>query len=102
MRKDFFKPDPFYNPLRAWSHWYDDDENAITCVHHNVDGYGFVEGHIKVNGNDFPQPTIYQKDLPDGVVRAPIDSDKCLGIEIEKGVFSGCNQSAGDCPTCGK
>lgn len=26
----------------------------------------------------------------------------CLGIEIEPGVFSGCNQSAGDCPRCGK
>jgi len=27
---------------------------------------------------------------------------KCPGIEIEPGVFSGCDQSAGDCPTCGK
>ena len=26
----------------------------------------------------------------------------CPGIEIEPGVFSGCNQSGGDCPTCGK
>lgn len=26
----------------------------------------------------------------------------CPGIEIEPGMFSGCNQSAGDCPTCGK
>ena len=27
---------------------------------------------------------------------------KCPGIEIEPGVFSGCDQSFGDCPTCGK
>jgi len=27
---------------------------------------------------------------------------KCPGIEIEPNVFSGCNQSHGDCPTCGK
>lgn len=26
----------------------------------------------------------------------------CPGIEIEPGVWSGCNQSHGDCPTCGK
>lgn len=26
----------------------------------------------------------------------------CKGIEIESGVFSGCDQSAGDCPICGK
>ena len=26
----------------------------------------------------------------------------CKGFEIEPGVFSGCNQSAGDCPACGK
>lgn len=26
----------------------------------------------------------------------------CPGFEIEAGVWSGCNQSAGDCPTCGK
>lgn len=27
---------------------------------------------------------------------------KCPGFEIEPGVFSGCNQSGGDCPTCNK
>ena len=27
---------------------------------------------------------------------------KCPGIEIEPGVFSGCDASAGDCQTCGK
>lgn len=27
---------------------------------------------------------------------------KCPGIEIEPGVYSGCDQSGGDCPTCGK
>ena len=26
----------------------------------------------------------------------------CKGIEIEPSAFSGCDQSAGDCPTCGK
>ncbi len=26
---------------------------------------------------------------------------KCPGIEIEPSVFSGCDQSGGDCPTCG-
>ena len=26
----------------------------------------------------------------------------CPGIEIEPGVFSGCDQSGGDCPTCGR
>jgi hypothetical protein len=26
----------------------------------------------------------------------------CKGMEIEPGVFSGCDQSGGDCPTCGK
>ena len=26
----------------------------------------------------------------------------CPGFEIEPGVYSGCDQSAGDCPTCGK
>lgn len=26
----------------------------------------------------------------------------CPGIEIEPGVFSGCRQTGGDCPTCGK
>lgn len=25
----------------------------------------------------------------------------CPGLEIEPGVFSGCDQSGGDCPTCG-
>lgn len=27
---------------------------------------------------------------------------ECNGIEIEPGSFSGCDASAGDCPTCGK
>jgi hypothetical protein len=27
---------------------------------------------------------------------------KCRGMEIESGVFSGCDQSGGDCPNCGK
>lgn len=27
---------------------------------------------------------------------------KCDGFEIEPGVFSGCDQSAGDCPVCGE
>lgn len=27
---------------------------------------------------------------------------QCNGIEIEPGVYSGCNASAGDCPTCGE
>jgi len=27
---------------------------------------------------------------------------KCPGFEIEPGVFSGCDQSGGDCPVCGK
>jgi len=26
----------------------------------------------------------------------------CKGMEIEPGVYSGCDASAGDCPTCGK
>ena len=26
----------------------------------------------------------------------------CPGIDLEDGYFSGCNQSAGDCQTCGK
>lgn len=26
----------------------------------------------------------------------------CPGFEIEPGVFSGCDQSGGDCPICGK
>jgi hypothetical protein len=28
-------------------------------------------------------------------------TQSCAGIEIEPGVWSGCDQSAGDCPTCG-
>lgn len=27
---------------------------------------------------------------------------QCNGIEIEPGVYSGCNASAGDCPACGQ
>lgn len=27
---------------------------------------------------------------------------ECPGLEIEPGVWSGCDQSGGDCPTCGK
>lgn len=27
---------------------------------------------------------------------------ECQGIELGDGNFSGCDQSAGDCPTCGK
>ena len=27
---------------------------------------------------------------------------KCPGIDLGDGNFSGCNQSRGDCPTCGK
>lgn len=27
---------------------------------------------------------------------------KCPGFEIEPGVYSGCDQSGGDCPVCGK
>ena len=30
------------------------------------------------------------------------EATPCEGIEIEPGIFSGCDQSAGDCPTCGK
>ena len=30
------------------------------------------------------------------------DALPCKGIEIEPGAFSGCDQSAGDCTTCGK
>ena len=31
-----------------------------------------------------------------------VDEALCKGIEVESGVFSGCDQSAGDCPMCGK
>lgn len=27
---------------------------------------------------------------------------ECPGMEVESGVFSGCNQTAGDCPACGR
>ena len=30
------------------------------------------------------------------------ESVPCKGIEIEPGVYSGCDASAGDCPVCGK
>jgi hypothetical protein len=30
------------------------------------------------------------------------NSKECKGIEIGDGNFSGCDQSGGDCPTCGK
>ena len=30
------------------------------------------------------------------------DALECKGIEIDPGKFSGCDASAGDCPTCGK
>ena len=30
------------------------------------------------------------------------ESKKCQGFEIESGVYSGCDQSGGDCPVCGK
>lgn len=37
-------------------------------------------------------------------IRAAFEAaaDKCKGMEIEPGVYSGCDASAGDCPTCGK
>lgn len=37
-------------------------------------------------------------------LRRRIDSgaEACLGFEVEPGVYSGCDQSAGDCPSCGK
>lgn len=35
-------------------------------------------------------------------LRIAIKGTACKGFEIEPGVFSGCNQSAGDCPACGK
>lgn len=35
-----------------------------------------------------------------GLVR--VEQAACPGIEIEPGVLSGCDQSAGDCPSCGK
>lgn len=28
--------------------------------------------------------------------------EKCLGIEVEPGEFSGCDASGGDCPSCGQ
>ena len=36
------------------------------------------------------------------LLREIMESDKCPGIEIEPGVYSGCEPGAGDCPTCGK
>jgi hypothetical protein len=30
------------------------------------------------------------------------DGKYCAGIEIEPGIFSGCDQTGGDCPRCGK
>ena len=30
------------------------------------------------------------------------ESNRCCGVEIEPGVFSGCDASAGDCPACGR
>lgn len=37
-----------------------------------------------------------------GLACAEHGGPKCPGLEIEPGVFSGCDQSGGDCPTCGK
>lgn len=31
-----------------------------------------------------------------------VDEALCKRIEVESGVFSGCDQSTGDCPMCGK
>ena len=30
------------------------------------------------------------------------ESIQCKGVEVDPGVHSGCDASAGDCPTCGK
>jgi hypothetical protein len=35
-------------------------------------------------------------------LQARVSASPCLGIEIEPGVYSGCDQSGGDCPICGK
>jgi hypothetical protein len=37
-------------------------------------------------------------------IRAAFEAaaDKCKGMEIEPSVYSGCDASAGDCPTCGE
>lgn len=32
----------------------------------------------------------------------PMQSKQCKGIDLGDGNFSGCDQSAGDCPECGK
>ena len=29
-------------------------------------------------------------------------AQQCQGTEVAPGVFSGCDQSAGDCPSCGE
>lgn len=39
--------------------------------------------------------------VPAGWQLVPIEP-KCPGFEIEPGVYNGCDQSAGDCPVCGK
>lgn len=33
---------------------------------------------------------------------AAFRGEECKGFEIEPGVFSGCDASAGDCPVCGR
>lgn len=51
------------------------------------DKMGFNHMTVKPNGSD---PKRFYAEV------------KCKGIEIGDGNFSGCDQSAGDCPTCGK
>jgi len=51
----------------------------------------------------FPQWDRYrQPAFASGLACPSHGGPKCPGMEIEPGIFSGCNQSGGDCPTCGK
>lgn len=53
-------------------------------------------------GKQQPDPYGLKQAYCSGLACPAHGGPSCSGIEIESGVFSGCDQSAGDCPTCGK
>jgi hypothetical protein len=59
------------------------------------------EGIPAETAHGWPTAAFYDETNVASYITHRQGNGECPGIEIEPGIWSGCDQSGGDCPTCG-
>lgn len=94
--------------------WYMRDNKPVQVIISAIETFhvGTNQGAIKYNGKNVinSQSWLDHTNLHESflyktkgdLLEALFGDEECKGIDLGDGNFSGCDQSAGDCPSCGK